>query len=694
MIGRTISHYRILSTLGAGGMGVVYKAEDLRLRRPVAIKILNPGAMDDPETRQRFLLEARAASALDHENICAIHQIDETDDQQMFLVMGYYDGETLRQKIDNSAYDPGTTLTIAGQICSGLGYAHQCGIVHRDIKPTNIMITRREQVKILDFGLVKMEGNDELTLPNSVLGTIKYMSPEQASGQEADLRTDIWSAGLLFYEMLTATHPFEGAHGPAILNAILTREPRALTEVCPNVPQAMAGAIHAALAKDRSDRPPTMAAFLKALGLNVPRSLSSRAGVGPAGAPADSASHLDPSILVLPFANLSSEPDSDYFSDGLTEEIITDLSSVRSLRVISRTSAMGLKGTTRNLTDLAAMVRVRYVMEGTVRRQGNKLRLTAKLVEAASDTILWAEKYSGTLDDIFSIQDSLSQAIVHKLEVEMSSSTRRSLMARPINDIRAYEPYLRAKQEILKFSPEGLERALSYMNVARERAGDSALILSAIGYIHWQRLNIGASVDPDDFKKVREYAGKALEMEPESSHGHRLMGLLCVLEGDLQEGVNLLNRALSIDPDDTDTLTWICSCYGISGNSESAHPLMDRLLAIDPLTPLFRAMRGNLCILAGEFEQALEPIRQSLDMDPANITIRFLEAQALALAGQRTAASSKFSVLENAASLSHMTALAGLCSAALSGDPQLTCSRLTAELTLSARGPQWSEVDP
>ncbi len=383
MIGQTISHYRILEKLGGGGMGVVYKAEDTKLKRTVALKFLPPDLTRDPEAKERFIHEAQAASALDHNNICNIHEIGETDDGQLFIAMACYEGETLKKKIEHEQLPMDKAIDIAIQIAQGLQEAHEHGIVHRDIKPANIIITNDGVAKILDFGLAKFAGQAKLTKTGSTVGTAAYMSPEQARGLDVDHRTDIWSLGVVLFEMLTGKLPFRGDHEAAMLYTIVHEEPAQVLEHRLDIPVGLALTVSRALQKEPKERYQSMRELFNDL-----KSVST---------PGIQLPKQEKSIVVLPFDNLSPDPDQEYFSDGLTEEIISDLSNVRALRVISRSSAMTFKGTKKKIPDIAREVNVQYVLEGSVRKAGNSLRITAQLLDAQKDAHLWAEKYSGTL---------------------------------------------------------------------------------------------------------------------------------------------------------------------------------------------------------------------------------------------------------------------------------------------------------
>ena len=631
---RSIAHYKLLERIGGGGMGVVFRAEDTKLKRLVAIKLLPPGVVDDPDTKERFLREARAASALDHPNICTIHEIDETEDHQLFLVMAHYEGETLAEKLRRGSLPISEATNFARQLLAGLARAHEAGIIHRDIKPGNIMITRRQELKILDFSLAKFLGQTELTDPGAILGTMLYMSPEQASGRELDQRSDLWSAGVVLYEMLTGRRPFKGSSYYAITRSILNDE-------VPPVYGFSERILSKALAKQPGARYQSAREFLDDLDGMLASTVEPTTVTRPRVTPGPG----EQSILVLPFVNLQADREADYFSDGLTDEIITDLSSVRSLRVISRTSAIRAKAMAEDIQKLTRELQVRYVLEGTVRKSGNNLRVTAKLVDALTDSVLWADKYGGTLEDVFSIQETLSRKIVGALEVKLTPDEDQVLAQRSIADVRAYECYFKAKQEILSYSREGLERALDYLQRAIGIVGDNILLISALGQVYWQFINAGITKDPAYLKRARECADRILALDSESPHGHRLLGMLQLSQGNFQEGLRGLKRALAKQPNDTDTLGWLIAIYAYSGKPHAATSFAKKLLEIDPLTPIYRCLPGLLALMAGEFGPALGPFAESVAMDPTNPALRFCYAHVLALNGRSDEAVQAFEVL-------------------------------------------------
>ena len=394
MIGSTISHYKILEKLGEGGMGIVYKAEDTKLKRHVALKFISPLLTQNKEVNKGFIYEAQTASALDHQNISTIYEIDETDDGRVFISMAYYNGETLREKISRGEIPANEAINIVIQIAEGLSGAHRKGIIHKDVKPANIIIDEENIVKIIDFGLSKLlSANKQIQLKNR-MGTLAYMSPEEIKGKMIDFRTDIWSLGIIMYEMLTGMRPFEGDYDQEVTYSIFNEEPEPMSYILSNVPKNLESIIIKALSKKASDRYPHIEAMLldlRNLTAKVPNHLL---GVSEFSREVQNEQKPIQSIAVLPLVNLSNDLEQEYFTDGMTDALITDLAKIRTLKIISRTSIMCYKGTNKSLPEIAEELKVDAVVEGTVLKEGTTVQITVQLINALTDTHLWAETYN------------------------------------------------------------------------------------------------------------------------------------------------------------------------------------------------------------------------------------------------------------------------------------------------------------
>ena len=421
MIGQIVSHYKILEKLGEGGMGVVYKAEDTRLKRTVALKFLNPALTADPESKERFIHEAQAASSLQHNNICNVHDIDETPDGQLFIVMDFYEGETLKKKIEHGPLKIDEAADIAIQVAQGLTKAHERGIVHRDIKPANILITSEGVAKIVDFGLAKLSGRTMLTKTGSTLGTAAYMSPEQASGRVVDHRTDIWSLGVVLYEMIAGHRPFASEYEQALVYQILNTEPEPLSKVRPETLPGLAQIVGHALAKQPAVRYQTMEEFRDDLAAVAE-------GLKPLKAK-PLVDHPEKSIAVLPFINDSPDQENTYFINGVMEEILNNLQKIKALRVISRTSVEQYRERKKTIREIAEELGVNYIVEGSGQKYGNVFRLRAQLIMVEHESHLWGESFQQKItdvEDIFSIQITIAKSVAEELKAVISPEEKKA----------------------------------------------------------------------------------------------------------------------------------------------------------------------------------------------------------------------------------------------------------------------------
>jgi serine/threonine protein kinase/tetratricopeptide (TPR) repeat protein len=585
--------YRLDRELGAGGMATVYLAQDLKHDRPVALKVLRPelAASLGPE---RFLAEIRLTAKLQHPHIVALFDSGEAGGF-LYYVMPYIEGESLRARLErDKRLDVEAMLAVARPVAQALAYAHELGVVHRDIKPENILLSRGQPF-VTDFGIaraVTVAGGERLTATGLAIGTPAYMSPEQALGDEAlDARSDVYSLGCVIYELLVGEPPFIGATVQALLARRLTGPPPHLT----GVPAAVDEVVRRSLATAPQDRFATAVALADAL-------------VEAARRPATP----ELSLVVLPFENLSPDPDNAFFADGLTEEIIAALTKVRALRVISRTSAMLLRGSKKDVPTIARDLNVRYVLEGSVRRAGSSLRITAQLIDGATDAHLWAERYSGTLDDVFDLQERLARSIVAELQVALAPDESRRLGVRATSDPRAYELWLRVMHESRQLTKEGAERALQMVNQALATFGDDALLYSAVAYIHYVSYDFWFSHDEETLRRSEDAAARALALNPELSQAALSMALVWYKRGDARQFARYANRAVALERN-ADALGWWGFALCEAGRADDARAVCDEAVARDPFS--FWAVFGRAVVdlLGDRWEEAYGRIRRAVE---------------------------------------------------------------------------------
>jgi TolB-like protein/tRNA A-37 threonylcarbamoyl transferase component Bud32/lipoprotein NlpI len=678
MIGKTVSHYKVLEKIGEGGMGEVYKAEDTKLKRTVALKFLSPELIRDTDAKERFIQEAQAAAALDHSNICTVHEINEVRGKT-YITMAFVKGQNLKDKIKSGPFKLDDAIGIITQIAAGLQEAHENGIVHRDIKPANIMITHKGQAKIMDFGLAKLTGIEDITRSASIMGTAAYMSPEQAKGEKVDRRTDIWSLGAVLYEMIAGERPFKGEVYQTVIYAILKEEPEALTSFRADIPKNIERAIRKCLEKDRARRYQVIEDFIDDLEKPF--------------VDIESYSPREKSIVVLPFEYISPEKENEYFSDGLTEEIITDLSKIREIKVISRTSTIHFKGTTKDLRTIGRELNVKYALEGSVRKYGSDLRITAQLIDAENDIHLWAEKYKGTMDDVFEIQEKVSRSIVDALELKLSPEEKEKISERPIENIRAYECYLQARQEIWRFTEDGLERGLQLIKNGLAIIGENALLYAAMGIAYWLYVDTGIRPGERYLEKAEECAKKISKLDPESPHGHFLNGAIHVLRGNMQQAVRFLKKALAIDPNNSDTLLQLIRVYASCGQRSAARPLIDKILEIDPLNMIAYSLPGYFEVLSGRFDFAVESYQKMYQMDPNSPIARWFYSWSLAFAQRNDEAFSLIDRLAKDFPGTVYTLLGLFIKNALLGEREKALKAVTPELEEAAKGVEYFSRD-
>ncbi|OGU24939.1 MAG: hypothetical protein A2X66_06975 [Ignavibacteria bacterium GWA2_54_16] len=605
MIGQTISHYHILEKLGEGGMGIVYKAEDLKLKRTVALKFLPADLTRDEEAKTRFVHEAQAASALQHPNICTIHDIDETVDHQLFIVMDWYDGQTLKEKIAGGPLKTEEATSDTIQIAQGLQQAHEKGIVHRDIKPANIIITNDGVAKILDFGLAKLAGGAKLTRTGSTVGTAAYMSPEQARGLDVDLRTDIWSLGVVLFEMLTGKLPFRGEHEAAMLYSIVHEEPQPISSLLSDVPPDIKLSITNMLQKEPGERFQHMRELLSQLGAIKKQD------------EAESEKPL-PSIAVLPFVNMSADPENEYFSDGLSEEIISALSKLESLHVTARTSAFRFRGKELDIREIGKQLNVSTVLEGSVRRAGNKLRVTAQLINVADGYHLWSERYDRELEDVFAIQDEISLAIVDKLKVRLLGADKARLAKRYTENFEVYDLYLKGRYELSRLTEEGIKRSLDYFQQAIQKDPNFALAYVGMASVYNVHAIVGQFSSNETMPRAKSELLKALKLDESLAEAHAWLGEVHLqYEWDWSSAEREFKRAIELKPNSPEAHQFYADYLIVTRSMEQASIEIARARDLDPLSTIPNTILAYQLYVLRQFDQVIEHCRKMLKTEPS-----------------------------------------------------------------------------
>ena len=665
MIGQTISHYRIVEQLGAGGMGVVYKAQDSRLDRAVALKFLPDKLAQEPQALERFRREARAASALNHPGICTIYDIGEQDGRG-FIVMEFIDGETLRHHIHRQALPLEEILRLGMQIAEALDAAHAEGIIHRDIKPANIFVTKRGQAKVLDFGLAKLlpkavaagglsadgDDTDSTSIVGIISGTPSYMSPEQIRGDTLDARTDIFSLGLVLYEMATGRQAFSGPTGGVIIEAVLTRAPAPARNINPNIPEKLEEIINKALHKDKAQRyqhaaevrndlqqldrgsdsgwrsaagstetvaaRPTVAGEAESShtgssGPHTAQNVTTRTGA----IRRERVAKIIDSLAVLPFENASRDPENEYLSDGIAGSLINILATVPKLRVIAQSTVFRYKGREMDPQAVGRELNVKAVLTGRMMQSGGSLRIGTELVDVATGTQLWGAQYNRAPGDIFAIQDEISNEISENLRLKLTRAEKKRLTKRQTHDAEAYGLYLKGRHHWNRWTEEGFYKAIEYFQQAAEKDPSYGLAYAGVAD-SYVLLGWNSYLPPKDaFPKGKAAAMEALRLEPELSEAHTPTAAgLWLHDWKWPEAEKEFERSVALNPCYPTANHWYAEYLMTMGRHDEAIARMKKSQELDPLSLIISVAIGWTYYMARRYEDAVQQIRRTFELDP------------------------------------------------------------------------------
>jgi len=703
-IGQILGHYRIVEQIGAGGMGVVYRAHDERLDRDVALKMLPAGTLADVATRTRFRKEALALAKLDHPNVATIHEFGSQNGVD-FLVTGYVPGITLDTKLDSGALPEAEVISLGIQLAQGLAAAHEQGVIHRDLKPGNLRLTPDGRLKILDFGLARLiepEGDDTLTATltksQGVTGTLPYMAPEQLRGQKADARTDIWAAGAVLYEMATGERPFKEQTAPALAADIIHKAPPAPRSLKPDMSPGLEAIIRRCLEKEPEKR--YQSANQLAIDLGRPQTPGAdvtsvatakfprrrRRGLIAAGSAVfcmlallfalnvggwrerllrGIAQGRIESLAVLPLQNLSRAPDQDYFADGMTEELTTELAQIGGLRVISRTSTMRYKGTQKAMADIAKELGVDAVIEGSVDRSGDEVRISAQLINARTDSHLWARSYHRNLRDILAMQSEVARAIAGEIRVQLTPQEQARLgRPRAVNPA-AYEAYLKGRYHWNFHTGDQLQKAIAeYQRAIQLDPSYARAYVGLSEAYHVLPLNADAAAQ-EVLPKAKDAALKAVELDPQLSDGHvALAFVLGQYDWDWAGAEREYKRAIELSPNNSVARAYYSRMLTLLSRRSEAIAEAERARELDPMSALASLFLGEAYSNDRQYDRAAQELAQGLEMNPNFWPLHFFLGQVYEQQGRYADALTELSkaegpTLEATSQIGHLYAISG-----------------------------------
>jgi serine/threonine protein kinase/Tfp pilus assembly protein PilF len=624
MIGNTVSHYKIVEQIGEGGMGIVYKAEDTKLGRTVALKFLQNKGLGDKDQRDRFVREARTVATLNHPNICTVHEIDESDGD-IFIAMEYVDGTNLLDILRDHPMDSDEVARIGVQVSSGLEAAHKNGVVHRDIKSANIMMTADGRPIIMDFGLATAKGSATITGSDTVVGTLAYMSPEQLRGDPVDERTDIWSLGTCLYEMLSGRLPFVAEYETALGYAILNEDAPPLSELRPGLPFTLGLVIETALSKDAEKRYPNMSAMRTDLESAVAES------AGTLSPTTNVTGRAPTSIAVLPFSDMSRKKDQDYFCDGITEEIINDLAQLGMLRVVSRTSSFAFKDKHEDVRIIGRRLGVKCVLEGSVRKAGNHIRITAQLIDVANGYHLWSDQYDTEMEEIFAIQEEIAESIVKALEIELSEREKRAIQKPAARDVDAYDFYLRGRKLFYQTRRSNIARAREMFSKAIKEdskfASAHAGMANCYSYLYWY-----FDRKSENIEGAMAASQKALELDPDLAEAHAARGLALTLNEQYKDAESEYKEAVRLNPALFEAYYFHARTRFVQGDMEGAARLFERACAVDPEDYQAPMMLGFVLTSLKQMDKASAVYQRGLDNVDKHLALNSEDSRAFYLA--------------------------------------------------------------
>jgi serine/threonine protein kinase/Tfp pilus assembly protein PilF len=620
--GSQLSHYRIIGKIGVGGMGEVYSAEDTKLQRKIAIKIIPPHLASIPEHKTRFEREAQAVAAIKHPNIVTLYSIENAKEFS-FITMELVGGKKLSEILSENLTQE-QIREIAISLTEGVGSAHKKGIAHRDLKPDNIMIDNDNRLKILDFGLAKLLDqkkesdntvsikDDNLTKSGQFFGTIAYMSPEQAESKKTDLRSDVFSLGIILFELATGQHPFRGSSPAATISSILLKDPPVIKTLKPELSDKFEKIIYKALIKNPDDRYQSAQEMYLDL-KHVLGNLNSSSTVKQT----EQAS-LRNSIAVLPFANISADPENEYFSDGITEEIINSLTQLKNLRVAARTSSFFFKDKTIDIKEIGNKLNVETVLEGSVRRAGGKLRITAQLINVQDGYHLWSERYDRGMEDIFAVQDEIAQTIAKKFEITLTKSEKNDLVQQGTENVQAHDLYLRGR---FYWEQRGkkLQNALNFFSQALELDPNYALAHVGVGDAYHMMGLYGILPPEECMPKAKEAALKALKINNSLSEAHTTLAMVSLLyDRDWATSEKMFRRSIELNPNYVQARYWFAYwyLYLYKGNTEEAITEVKKAIDLDPLAVLPTMHYALILWMEGRYKEVLEITKEVEQRDP------------------------------------------------------------------------------